>query len=119
MNENLVKFLFGFGGSIMLAHGLLKFFIHLTKYEKKKSVQNFKRKSEIANQITQLNEVIFFPEMSGVNRNPADYKFSKISQLLSLISRTKNSLDLCLYLLTLPELANIVISLKQTGVKVR
>ena len=67
----------------------------------------------------EMCDVIFFPELSSYNRNPAGYKWSKLSELLSLVSGTQTSLDMCLYLVTLPELANIAIRLHQTGVRVR
>ena len=66
-----------------------------------------------------LNEVIFFPELSLVGRRPASYAWSGLSRLLKQISGARVSLDLCLYLVTLPELANLVISLQQTGIRVR
>ena len=67
----------------------------------------------------EISEVIFFPELSSYNRNPALYRWSKLSELLSLVARCRTSLDLCLYLVTLPELANLAIRLHQTGVNVR
>ena len=67
----------------------------------------------------ELNEVIFFPELSLVGRRPASFAWSGLSRLLKQVGGARERLDLALYLVTLPELANIVISLQQTGVTVR
>ena len=63
----------------------------------------------------ELNEVIFFPESPGGLRGP----WSKLSRLAAVISGARESVELCLYLVTSPELANTVITLSQTGVAVR
>jgi len=65
------------------------------------------------------NEVIFFPELAITGKNPAGYHWSNISKLLSIVREARHQLDMCLYLVTLPELANVVISLHQTGICVR
>ena len=67
----------------------------------------------------ELNEVIFFPELAIVGRRPASFAWSGLSRLLKQIKAARERLDLCLFLVTLPELANVVISLQQTGVRVR
>ena len=67
----------------------------------------------------ELNDAIFFPELSLVGRRPASFAWSGLSRLLKQVGGARERLDLALYLVTLPELANIVISLKQTGVRVR
>ena len=67
----------------------------------------------------ELNDVIFFPELSLVGRRPASFAWSGLSRLLKQVGGARERLDLALYLVTLPELANIVISLQQTGVRVR
>ena len=58
-------------------------------------------------------EVIFFPEETTVP------SLSKIKRLVARVSKSEMSLDLCLYLITLKPLADAIITLKQTGVKVR
>ena len=67
----------------------------------------------------ELNDAIFFPELSLVGRRPASFAWSGLSRLLKQVGGARERLDLALYLVTLPELANIVISLQQTGVRVR
>ena len=67
----------------------------------------------------ELSEVIFFPELPLVGRRPASFAWSGLSRLLKQIKAAQERLDLCLFLVTLPELANVVISLQQTGVRVR
>ena len=57
--------------------------------------------------------VIFFPE------EVTDRTHSKIRSLVSRIRRTERSLDLCLFIVTYKPLADAVITLHQTGVKVR
>ena len=56
--------------------------------------------------------VVFFPE--EVTRQN-----DKLRKLVSRVSRTEKSLDLCLYMMTLKSMADAVITLKQTGVQVR
>ena len=67
----------------------------------------------------ELNDAIFFPELSLVGRRPASFAWSGLSRLLKQVGGARERLDLALYLVTLLELANILISLKQTGVRVR
>ena len=57
-------------------------------------------------------EVVFFPE-------EVTSQGYRIRKLVTRVSRTEKSLDLCLYMITLRSLADAVISLKQTGVRVR
>ena len=97
--------------------GLQKSIIRVKKYFKNVLLKDASRQSQ--EDVTNLNEVIFFPELSLVGRRPASYAWSGLSRLLKQIKGARERLDLCLYLVTLPELANIVISLQQTGVTVR
>ena len=94
--------------------GLKKYLIRVKKYFILKDTSKQPQED-----VTNLNEVIFFPELSLVGRRPASYAWSGLSRLLKQIRGAQERLDLCLYLVTLPELANIVISLQQTGVTVR
>ena len=97
--------------------GLQKSLIHVKNYFKNVLLKDTSKQSQ--EDVTNLNEVIFFPELSLVGRRPASYAWSGLSRLLKQIRGAQERLDLCLYLVTLPELANIVISLQQTGVTVR
>ena len=56
--------------------------------------------------------VVFFPE--EVTRQN-----ERLRKLVSRVSRTEKSLDLCLYMMTLKSMADAVITLKLTGVRVR
>ena len=73
----------------------------------------FQSRDKEENSPGEVMEAIFFPE------EITDRNFSKFGRLLDRIRRTKKSLDLCLYLLTLKPLADAVITLRQTGVNVR
>ena len=96
--------------------GLKHLFSRVIKYLKN-SKEDRTIQSEEA--LTEQNEVIFFPELPLVGRRPASYPWSGLSRLLKQLSGARETLDLCLYLVTLPELANVVITLQQTGVRVR
>ena len=97
--------------------GLQESIIRIKKYFKNILLKDTSKQSQ--EDVTNLNEVIFFPELSLVGRRPASFAWSGLSRLLKQIRGAQERLDLCLYLVTLPELANIVISLQQTGVTVR
>lgn len=87
----------------------------LRKYFKN-ALKDASRQTDLTDE---LNEVIFFPELPLVGRRPASFAWSGLSRLLKQIKAARERLDLCLFLVTLPELANVVISLQQTGVRVR
>ena len=65
-----------------------------------------------SNKEEEEEEVVFFPE-------EVTSQGYRIRKLVTRVSRTEKSLDLCLYMITLRSLADAVISLKQTGVRVR
>ena len=88
----------------------------------------FKRvRKQLRNRDFEVNEVLFFPDSPMTtfghnktsNQNVVINKTSSISRLLQVISGCKKSLDMCLFLITLKDMASLAIRLMQDGVRVR
>eukprot|EP00092_Neocalanus_flemingeri_P107592 GFUD01138110.1.p1 GENE.GFUD01138110.1~~GFUD01138110.1.p1 ORF type:complete len:216 (+),score=43.47 GFUD01138110.1:42-689(+) len=97
-------------GSELLWKLLLKFRKHLKKSD------------------FEVNEVLFFPDnplttfennKSLIKHSVAIDKSSSLYRLTKVISGTQKSLDMCLFLITLRDMASLAIRLMQDGVRVR
>jgi len=68
----------------------------------------------------EVNEVLFFSDdLKKLEQDRKEKKLNSFSRLLTLISGCKKTLDLCLFLITLKDMASLVIRLMQEGVRVR
>ena len=79
-----------------------------------KKVRKHLRQSDL-----EVNQVLFFPDNPMTAFEVPSNKNSSISKLVAVISSCTKSLDLCLFLLTLKDMASLAIKLMQDGVRVR
>jgi len=75
---------------------------------------------------TEVNKVLFFPvnsipapHLSGDRTRTVSKVKNSFTELLEVISGCKKSLDMCLFLITLKDMASMAIKLMQDGVRVR
>ena len=86
-----------------------------------------------------IHEVIFFPDQKlpckslynphyhcpdksrATSSNPCRFthKATSLSKLMNYLNKAKSTLDLCVFIITCPELANVIITLFKRGVVVR
>jgi len=78
-----------------------------------KKVRKHLRRSDL-----EVNQVLFFPD-NPMTAFEVTNKNSSISKLITLISSCTKSLDMCLFLITLKDMASLAIKLMQDGVRVR
>jgi len=67
----------------------------------------------------EVNQVLFFPDNPMTAFEESRKNNSSISKLMALVSSCTKSLDMCLFLITLKDMASLAIKLMQDGVRVR
>ena len=106
----------------MSAGAIIGFFGGYSYFKK-----NFDRKKKSAETNPTTNQVIFFPSESGLvsaSENNVQFSSSKnssnqsLEQLIQHISSAKNSIDLCLYMITIHNLGKPIFDLMESS-KVR